>query len=370
MKKQFVLLVAAGLIGALACNKNSVPEDVNPISEGPSGLVTLQIQSDPATKVADGSMKDRRINSVQVLVFNAAGIKETDRYETLSTPTDGGTYDLRFTARTGSKTIYAVVNSPRLTEKTLSEFEKHLSDLKENTPTSLVMSGKTTLNVVEYDKNKNASAVPQSVTVNVKRLASMIQLEKVTVNFNGTMLQGGTFTIQEIYAKNVVGRAPLGVLADGAPMAIADEDHTNTAFWYNPMTKTSGCPEVTYDIFSLPCPTSGTATSVGHNLFVYPNKTSGDSDSNTFSQRKTRLVIKAHVKVAESATTMAVDEDTYYTFDLPVLQANYIYQITNINISMLGKKDDTTDEKTLVGLITPTINVDPWTKTVQLSYEM
>lgn len=80
-------------------------------------------------------------------------------------------------------------------------------------------------------------------------------------------------------------------------------------------------------------------------------------------------MIKAHVS-ASAHTNPAVDKDTYYTFDLPVLVANNIYKIANINITMLGKDNDNDDSKSLVGRITPTITVDPWTGTTTLTYEM
>ena len=286
----------------------------------------------------------------------------------LATPANGST-SLTLTTQTGNKTVYAIVNAPRLGSATLAALESTLSDLKENTATNLVMSGKSASEVTEYDINKNSSAVAQPLSINVKRLSAMILLDQVKVDFTGTSLEGGTFSIQEIYLKNVVGKCPLGVEADGNPKVLADADHTNYENWYNKMTKTAGCPELTVDAFNLPCNSTGTATKVAHFLLAYPNKTTGDSSENTFSQRRTRLVIKAKV-TSGSFSTPAVNEDTYYTFDLPVLQSNHIYKITNINITMLGKKDDNSDEKTLVGVLSPTITVDPWDEPVQLQYEM
>ena len=201
----------------------------------------------------------------------------------------------------------------------------------------------------------------------------MIQLDKVTVDFRNTSLEGGTFTIQEIYLKNVVGRAPIGVSGDpetDMPMVLSDANHTNYDYWYNKLTKqATGAPGVTFDTWTKSCTVVGSPTTLARDLFAYPNKTAGDSTADTFSQRKTRLVIKAHV-TASANTSPAIDQDTYYTFDLPVLVANNIYKIANINITMLGKDDDDNDEKSLVGRISPTITVDPWTGTTTLNYEM
>lgn len=368
MKKLLPFLMAGLLVGAAACNKNIGPSSGTPVHDGPSGRIRVEIDSSPESKASDAEKKDFQINTVQVLVFNSGtGTKETDRFETLS-PAASGSTAITLNTLTGLKVVYALVNAPRVTVNTLSALEAHLSDLKENSATNLVMSGKTTVTVQEYDTNKNPSATAQAFSVNVKRLAAMIVLDKVTVNFKGTMLEGGSFTIQEIYAKNVMGKAPMGVDGTGKPLTVSDTEHQNAANWYNPKTKVAGCPDITADAFSLPC-TADAETPVGHFLLVYPNKTTGDSTDETFGPRKTRLVIKARV-TSGSFASPAIDEVSYYTFDMPVLQANNVYKVTNINISMLGKKNDDTDEKTLVGVLTPTITVDPWFEPVPIKYEM
>lgn len=373
MKRTFFFLLAAAAAAtcALSCNKSAPSSSDDTLLVGPTGVVRIDIGI-PQTKSDNAALKDYQINSVQVLVFDENGKRETDRFETLASPAQNTT-SMTITTRTGVKTVYAVLNSPRLTESALDKFETHLSDLKENSSTNLVMSGKNSVTVTEYDKNKDNGAAPQAMSIHVKRLASMIQLDKVTVDFRNTSLENGTFTIQEIYLKNVVGRAPLGVTGDPAtdmPAILSDANHTNYELWYNKLTKqATGAPEVTYDIWTKTCTVAGSATTLSRDLFAYPNKTEGDSTADTFSQRKTRLVIKAHV-TSSSFATPAVDQDTYYTFDLPVLVANNVYKIGNINITMLGKDNDDDDKKSLVGRVTPTITVDPWTGTTTLNYEM
>ena len=370
MKKLFLLTTAALLLGAVACNKTNVPSSGTAVHSSPTGRVRLEIASSPQSKAAYNERKDFQINSVQVFVFNSSdGKKETDRYEKLATPATSST-SLTLNTLTGNKIIYAVVNSPRLNGvSSLTALEGTLSDLKENTISSLVMSGKSTLAVTEYDINKNSNAVAQTLEIKVKRLASLILLDQVKVNFNGTALEEGSFSIEEIYLKNVVGKCPLGVDDEGTPVLLSDTDHANTAYWYNKLTKTDGCPELTFDVFNLPCNTAGTATQVSRFLLAYPNKTVDDTSSGSFSQRHTRLVIKAKVK-ASKYIDPDVDELTYYTFDLPVLKSNTVYKITNINITMLGKKDDSNDDKTLVGVLNPTIKVEEWNEPVQIQYEM
>ena len=101
-------------------------------------------------------------------------------------------------------------------------------------------------------------------------------------------------------------------------------------------------------------------------LFAYPNRTGGDSHSGSFDQRKTRLGIKAHVQ--KDGVTPAGGIDTYYIFDLPVLQSNRVYRVSNVHITMLGKDDDDSDADLQAGKLSPVITVDGWTNTDPLTY--
>lgn len=374
MKNTLFFLTGAALIAAaISCNK---PADAVLPDGAASGAININIgiPDDQFTKSAASEMKDYQINKIQVFVFDAAGKLETDYFESLS-PVATTNYNVTLATFTGAKTVYAILNHNRIALRpkvgTLSNLETMLSDLSDNSATNLVMSGKNEITVTEYDKNKNAAAVPQTLNIYVKRLASQILVDKVTVDFTGTELEGGTFSISQIYLKNVVGKAPLGVQGLTAtsnsgilPIVLGDGDHNTTANWYNKNTYEAGCPSVIYDNTSIAATSvAGSSTSLGRVLFAYPNKTNADSHADTFGPRHTRLVIKAHVKKDP------VDEDTYYVLDLPVLVANNIYKITDFKITMLGKSDDNKDDNLQAGRITPTITVDPWTGTTNLTYE-
>lgn len=374
MKNTLFFLTGAALIAAaISCNK---PADAVFHDGAASGAININIgiPDDQFTKSAASEMKDYQINKIQVFVFDAAGKLETDYFESLS-PVATTNYNVTLATFTGAKTVYAILNHNRIALRpkvgTLSNLETMLSDLSDNSATNLVMSGKNEITVTEYDKNKNAAAVPQTLNIYVKRLASQILVDKVTVDFTGTELEGGTFSISQIYLKNVVGKAPLGVQGLIAtsnsgilPIVLGDGDHNTTANWYNKNTYETGCPAVIYDNTSIAATSvAGTSTALGRVLFAYPNKTNADSHAESFGPRHTRLVIKAHVKKDP------VDDDTYYVLDLPVLVANNIYKITDFKITMLGKSDDNKDDNLQAGRITPTITVDPWTGTTNLSYE-
>lgn len=381
MKKHlsfFLILAAFGSI--ISCNKNTPSAELLSESQ-PDAALTVNIgMENEGVKATAAQVKDYQINKVQVFVFDAAGKLETSYFEQGLDKTTN--HSVKIATFTGVKTVYVIVNHNRITKykphtTTLTNLEAEITDLSINTPSSLVMSGKNTVTVGKYGANGTAGidAEIQAVNVYVKRLASMIQLDNITVDFRGTDLEGATFTVEQMYLKNVVGKARLGVsgltgTAASAvlPLPIEDATHTDYDNWYNKGTlQASGAPEVTFENMSVACNVAGSATAMGRHLFAYPNRTTGDSHADTFNQRHTRLVIKAHVKAAAGYSDF--DSDTFYVFDLPVLVANNIYRITSIKLTMLGKDNDDKDDDLQAGKIQPTITVDPWNGTTNLTYD-
>ena len=379
MKKSILLLTAAAcLLGILSCNKENVSQTPGP---SPDGMLTVQVGPEAATKSAFAERLDFQISAVQIFVFDSAGKLETDYYSQVS-PTSNPV-SVSMATFTGAKTVYAVVNHKRLyleKDYSITQFEAQTSDLKDNSPTKLVMVGKNTITVTEYDRNKNASATAQTLNIYVKRLAAMIVLDKITVDFSKTSLEDASFTIKDIYLKNVVAKCHLGLNAltgtpdaDAVPVQLSDAEHSNANWWYNMFTKpTSGfIPPVTYDTWTHDCPevAGGSGNALNRCLFAYPNRTpvNADSHDSAFSPRLTRLVIKAHVTAEEITPDAGVD--TYYVFDLPVLQANRVYHIGNVVVTMLGKDNDNNDDDLQAGKVTPTITVDGWVDTSELNFE-
>lgn len=377
MKKHLLFFwAAAAMLGPLSCSKNTEPAVPQP---APGCHLTLHIGPDTATKSEYEARKDYQVSSVQVFVFDKDKKMETDYYAAITPTSQPVPVDI--TTFTGEKTIYALLNHDRLVlakDYALDTFENLMSDLSENSPTNLVMVGKKCIQVHEYDKNKNPSAVPESVSIFAKRLAAMVVVDKVTVNFSKTSLAGATFILEEIYLKNVVGKCHLGLSAEtgskdgeAVPLPLSDTEHTTYSYWYNKGTKqASGAPSVTVDSWTHTCSnvSGGDGNALGRCLFAYPNKTVGDSHLATFDQRKTRLVIKAHV--TKENVTPAGGVDSFYVFDLPVLAANRVYRVSNVIITMLGKDDDNSDDNLQAGKLNPTITVDGWTETSPLSYEL
>lgn len=380
MKKfSLILLTAAAVLTAFSCQKNgtSGPALQDNLSKG-QFTVNIGV-NDETTKSDNTTKKDFQINKFQVFVFNSSNVLETDVYKTI-TPVDNAT-SATLATFTGAKTVYVVVNNDRLyltpQTTTLAQFELLLTDLSQVTPTNIVMSGRNTITVTEYNVNKNPSAAPQNLDIWVKRLACAVILNRINVNFSETSLRNAAFTVQEIYLKNVVGKCHFALTgntpaSDSAvvPVDLTTTEHTNYSYWYNKATKqvSPTPPEVTVDGgLTIDCNVAGTNTALNRVLFAFPNKTDADSHAAAFDQRHTRVVIKAHV--TKNADGISIDKDTYYVFDLPILVANRIYSITDINITMLGKEDDNNDDELLTGRISPQIHVSPWVNADPLIFD-
>ena len=380
MKKPLFTVFVALAATFASCNK-SAPAPEAAQSTVPDASITVNIgMENEGTKAPTSLVKDYLINKVQVFVFDNTDKLETSYFE--GSLTKNNSHSVKIATFTGPKTVYVLVNHDRITKfkphtTTIANFEAELTDLSMNTPSSLVMSGKNTVTVGKYGTNGSAGTDGQieSVNVYVKRLAAMVVLDKLNVDFRGTNLEGATFTVQQIYLKNVVGKALLGVngLTGTAsstvlPLPITDDQHTNYTYWYNKGTLEAGAPAVTFETdMGVSCNVAGADTPLSRHLFAYPNRTDADSHEETFEQRHTRLVIKAHVKAATSYSNL--DNDTFYVFDLPQLTANNVYRITSVRITMLGKDNDNKDEDIQAGRIEPAITVDPWNGTTTLTYD-
>ena len=393
MKK--TLLFLATLTLGVACSKNLSQTTEEPQWDGPTGKLLVKIGTGADTKVADVDMQEHKVNNVQVFIFDTDGKLETDKYAKISN--GSATPVVELISRIGQKTVYTICNAPRLHYRQLSDLEGALSDLADNKVNNLVMSGKKVVDVEEFDNNSSTGLATQ-FTVYVKKLAAAIQLGKVQANFTATDLEGSTFKLKEIYVKNVVGRAPYGVQTEGddgsvdkskgLPNLLLNTDRINSDYWYNKITLDSTPLPLTVDVCNLTSftstgamanyptpPVQATIVDVNHTLYVYPNSTVADPESvpgisaGDYTPRHTRLVLHALITASSTSAASFVDKDFYYTFDLPVLEANKKYKV-NVVITMLGKENDNDDSKTLSGQAKPVISVSDWDSTTTLTYDM
>lgn len=360
MKRYFSLALALlAAMGILSCTKTQNPVlSVTPaqtlsVPEG-SGILNISLE-DPQTKSQQSSVQASKVNTLQVFIFDLeSGKKETDKY------ISDGSSNASLTTLTGEKSVWVVVNHEKIQVENKEDLTQTISYLKDNSITNFQMSGYNN-NVTVTPLDPETNPYGNNVSVPVYRLASQISLKKVKVNFTGTAMEGFTFTIKDLYLKNVLG--------------VAYMDQTSTllsaAYWYNKMVfESSDVDALVSDLNINPgisCPTNGTEVTLNRSYYAYPNPCANDFNTSPWMSRHTRLVM--HAVVSGSVGGTQKEYNTYYVFTLPKLVFNHTYDITSVNITMLGKEDDDDDSDTVTGKANVTIQVNGWTETTNLTYE-
>lgn len=260
--------------------------------------VTLSVSArvPVSSRVTDASeARESRISDIQVFVFDG---EELEAY--------GSSSDASVTlrCRLGEKTVWVLANAPALGSVVrISDLEGTLPRLTDNAPDHLVMAGRVPL-TVQSDR---------SVSVTVERLCAKVSVAKITKSFTSAVLQAKTLVIHKIYMTNVVsGRT----LSDPAPLA-----------WSNRMGDQGECPDLLCDTVSKEVVSSLDEL---HTFYVYPNGSTSAARGGTWSPRPTRLVISASLD----------DVPCYYVIDIPGIEANYSYFLSEVILSRPGSDDE------------------------------
>ena len=337
MRTKFILLLAAAVFGAAACTKNldNSSEPAGTVSGG-EGTVTLSVsvplgtpskalgtpsKAFGAPTKASGSATEANetaLKSVQVFVFNSS-----DNLEAYESATTGS---VNLTCTKGAKTIAAVVNGEALSGiKTLSELTGTVSKFSENSAEGLVMFG-TVTKTIETNT---------SVTLEVARLAAKVVIGKITNSIKMAQYQGSPIAVKAIYLINVAGDAKF----TGA---------YTPSLWLNQSKNSETADNLYYEEPSSLSIAYGKSDESGHYFYCYPNPTSEDSTASTWSARHTRLVVEATVG----------GQTCYYPITLPVINANTVYTVSELIITMIGT--DSPDVVDAKGSASFTITVTPW----------
>lgn len=283
------ILAALAVMTASACHDN-LPKTDHYFSDE---MVSLSVSVPTIkTKVSEKNSPGTpdAINTLQVFVFDEGGILEaSDMTESES---------VVLTCKTGPKKVVSLVNAPEMTDvTTYSALCSASSFLDDNTIDSMVMSGETEVNLT----------ATSSVTIPVSRLAAKVVLRQVMNNFKFKSDQDAEFLVTHVYLLNV--GAERGYLSAATPKQ-----------WYNMMElDTFDSPAFTYEQLSSPVklPYSSTWTADKY-FYCYPNPTETDSSDETWSARRTRLVLEATLD----------GEVMYYPVTLPVIEPNSSYEVT------------------------------------------
>lgn len=405
MKKYsiFVSVIALAL-SLVACKKTVVVDDEVVGNDNGIILVNLFDADAPATRSSVTlDNYEKVIRNVQVFVFSHGanttlglvdGQLETDKYMSVTSTT--GTTAITLTTTVGPKRIWAIVNAPRLTgisnETALRAATSALSEnVLDASSGKLVMAGAygyTSGNAIDINPGpvtvaKYSVGTPaQDVAIPVYRLGASIELNKITVNFTETDLNGKTFQLKEVYLKNVVNRVAFDGTATGTA-ALTTQSNWSSQMgrggtnWKSMNGSTDISSLLWYEYSSpISCNVNGTPTDVNQRFYVYPNATTEDNTSGTWNARRTRLVLYALVDGKDSYYAFSIADPASYAESLddaqkfPSIVGNRRYIINNINITMKGKPNDNDDSVPEAGKISANISVTNWAGDTILEYNI
>ena len=261
--------------------------------------------------------------------------------ELIDVGTSGSDSPIQCSLKAGSYTAYAIANPPSSFRpeaySSLSTFSRAESDLRDNSPSYLVMFGSRTISV----SNQN----DHSQSIGVNRLVSKVGIRKISIDFTDPTLQSRTFRLKAIYLTNCYGKNHLE--KDGE----ASEMNADASSWYNRMGfhSNTGVNALLADRGINTMITALSPYKKEHHFYCYPNWADQDSRSSEWSIRHTRLVLEAEI-----------DGKTYfYPITLPAMQRNKTYIIEEAIIRKLGSNDPEKDEPGSIDVIYET-SVSDW----------
>ena len=259
---------------------------------------------------------ESRINGLQVFVFDPDGRLESSASSSSDT--------VRLRCRYGEKHIWAVANAPALSSvATLQDLLSSVSRLDDNAPASLVMAGDRPL-TVDSD---------QSVTVPVSRLCAKVVVGRITKAFTSEILQGRRLTLRRIYLTNVAGDRPFG-------------SSGTVSLWYNRLGYHGECDALLCDPVGRDLDPALEET---HVFYVYPNASESVARGAPWSPRCTRLVLDADLD----------GESCYYVIDLPGLESNHSYILSDLVLTRPGAGDE--ESVTSASAVRFSFSVRRWT---------
>ena len=342
--KKTLLLMAAVAAMVCSCDKDGdcVPCQKEEEQEQKAALrVSLNLEGDPQTRATNyvtAQAYETAVNDVQIFVFDSKGALAT------YLDADTKTSDITINTIYGQKTVYAVVNGPDLSGITTQDALEHTAvDLGANSTTTskgFVMVGSNACNV---------SGTTATVSISVKRLVARVALQKIT---NSLPDSYGSLTVNSVMLINVAGNQNLECTA-------------SISTWYNKMGRKDGAsatqiidgtttlashPTLTFMSVGKSVANGGSlAPSTPYLFYTYQNNSTSEGNgwSNTFSARKTRLVVTATIGGTKY----------YYPVSISNPQRNTAHTV-ELTITGLGSTDP--DILVQKGAITATVTVDPW----------
>lgn len=278
--------------------------------------ISLALPGETRTTGAS-SIGESRINTLQVFIFNPDGSLESSASSSADT--------VRLRCRYGAKTIWAIANAPDLSAvTTLGALAASVSRLDDNAPASLVMAGDRSL-TIDSDR---------SVSIPVSRLCAKIVVGKITKAFTSGILQGKRLTLRRIYLTNVAGDRTF-------------ESGGTVSLWYNRLGYQGECDALLCDPVGRDVDPVLEET---HVFYVYPNASESAARGAPWTPRCTRLVLEAELE----------GETCYYVIDLPGLESNHSYVLSDLVLTRPGAGDE--ESVTAASGVRFSFSVRSWTE--------
>ena len=305
MKKTPIILTGVLALCLTACNQDIAPVSI-PQSPATRGDVTFTFDDGSAATRSTTAASETAVNSLQICVFNSSG--------TLDACGNASSNSMTLSVSTGqTMTVYAVVNSSveLAFVSDITSFRNKVSYLEDNSLSELEMIG-------SVSQTLSAGA---SVTIPVTRNVAKVELDAVTPAFTSAAHSGLVFKIKSIYLINACGSCDL-------------TQTPKTDLWYNKTKYVAGdFDALLYDSVNADRITASSPYRTPHYFYAYPNSTTSDTSSKTWSPRYTRLVVETSL----GGTTY------YYPINIigsnGKMDANHLYRISNLKITGLGSTD-------------------------------
>lgn len=236
MKLKQVFFAGLALCAFAACSNENEPQELN--NGAPASLAIKVVN--PVTKAATaatGSVSESKVNDIYVAVFDAAGNFIADKDATADELTDktiyfdnsrglraGQTYQVMVIANVKGKTDITLPTA----SKTFADYQALVSNLANATVDGkFIMSGmKVTETALTAAPDGTAESPVNTISVEVSRIASKVELNKISVNFSAEALAAGaeSFTLTDAYLIN--GRNRSKIYNGASTSSVYDETAT------------------------------------------------------------------------------------------------------------------------------------------------
>ena len=323
MRKIAFLAAVAATLCTVACNKELPTAKVeNPSESVQMAELNLSIVGNaPVTKSADADFDGdhSEVVNIQFFVFDGEVL---DAYKKI---TSG--LSTSMTVKSGEKTVWAVANAPDISNVTTLTQLKAVSSTLLNNASNFVMVGSNTGTVPSEDP----------IEIEVKRIASRVVVKKVTAAFTNPAYASMSCKLVKMFLINAPGDINLELTS--APTTwYAQRTYEAVSGLTDFLSTSGGNHELNTAAYDTDC-----------YHYCYPNPTTADSQSGTWSARHTRMVIEV----------LLGSETFYYPVTLPVLEPGKSYEIENLTITRKGSSNP--DQPISLSDATFEISVKPWT---------